>query len=115
MKKYTKSEVKSLKIDAENKFKKFSNDILNEFLQYLEEGNSINDTFNKKEDLSYQLSNFIEINYPKTDEFFINEDMKYTVDTQIYVHLLINQFLPIRKKLSKLYQEHLLNVRDSNP
>ena len=113
MKFYTQEEFNTINNKAKDSFKKesdkqlklFSDFIKNLEAESIEPLEKINNAFLEKEKIEYDLKDFIYINYPKTEEVFINGFVYYTVETVIFFNLMVDSFGETRKELERLYQD----------
>jgi len=112
MKFYTQEEFNTIDNNAKNSFKAESNKqlkLFSDFIKNLETESiepleKVNNAFLEKEKIEYDLKDFIYINYPKTEEVFINGFVYYTVETVIFFNLMVDSFGETRKELERLYQ-----------
>lgn len=110
MKHYTPEEYQTLLKDAQNKLKDFVDKTLLEFqtsLDNLPDKYKKERTWNEYEKAKKLVKNFVYINYPKTDEIFINGRLQYTVETAIFANL-IYQIPAIDIQFEEIYQVYLL-------
>jgi hypothetical protein len=113
MKNYTQEEFNILNNNAKNTYKEESTRQLKLFLDFIknietesiEPSEKVNNAFLEKEKIEYDLKDFICINYPKTEEVFINGLVYYTVETVIFFNLMVDSFGETHKELERLYQD----------
>ena len=122
MRQFSKEQIEKLKEKASNEFETFSGTFLEDYNKYLKELYLekidkyliFEKAFSKKENLSAQLYNFLNSNYPKSDEIVNNGIVTYTVDTIIHFDLMVNYVFPIDKKLNNSYQKFLKRFSEIN-
>lgn len=110
---YTQEEFQTINNNAKDSFKKesdkqlklFSNFIKNLETESIEPSEKVNNAFLEKEKIEYYLKDFIYINYPKTEEVFINGFVYFTVETVIFFNLMVDSLGETRKELERLYQD----------
>jgi hypothetical protein len=113
MKLYTQDEFITINNNAKDSFKKESDKQLKLFSEFIknletesiEPSEKVNKGFLEKNKIEYNLKDFIYINYPKTDEVFINGFVQYTLETAIFLNLIVDSFGETRKELERLYQD----------
>ncbi|MCZ8331229.1 MAG: hypothetical protein O9282_07955 [Flavobacterium sp.] len=113
MKIYTQEDFNTLNNNAKDSFKKESNKqikLFSDFIKNLETesiepSEKVNKAFLEKDKIEYNLKDFIYINYPKTEEVFINGFVRYTLETVIFFNLIVDSFGESRKELERLYQD----------
>ncbi|KIA98195.1 hypothetical protein OA93_10415 [Flavobacterium sp. KMS] len=114
MKKYTEAEKNSLYNTAKEELTNFSESIITNYTTFLKElksnklKNKNQSAFDELQKAENQISNFIFINFPKSDEIFINGLVYYTVETFIHVNLTVESF-----KTLKTLQEFFKNFLNS--
>lgn len=121
MKSYSKLELDNLKEKASQKYNTFSKNTIDSYKKYLQQNKGQNrdiivlKAYEEKLYLSSKLKDFVYDNYPKTEEYLENGVVRYTVETHVFIHLMINNVFPSDKRLDTLYQEYLKSFDDSNP
>lgn len=112
MQHYTQDEFNLINNSAISSFKEESNKMVKLFKEFLknlvlstiEPSKKVNNAFLEKEKIEQDLRDFIYVNYPKTEEVFVNGLFFYTVETKIFFNLIVDSFGETRKELEFLYQ-----------